>query len=700
MNAKPQTISKVSAAQQAKLAYVYIRQSSLSQVVRHGESTELQYRLVERAVELGWPRERVQIIDDDLGKSGASSDERYGFQSLIAEVGLGRVGLVLSFDASRLARNNSDWYRLIDLCALFGVLIADGEQLYDPRLYHDRLLLGLSGMMSEAELYHIKQRMHAGARHKAERGELRHPLPVGLVRQRDGSVIFNPDEEVQARLRLIFAKFAELGSARAVREYLLRQQLLIPVRPPRGPAPHETLWSPPRTSTLLRILHNPAYAGAYVHGQRTTDPSLAKTGRRRGIVELPVEQWAVCLQNVYPAYLSWETYLANRARLQANCSTSLKESPGVPRQGKALLQGIVVCGRCARHMSVGYSGPRGDYPVYRCSADAREYGGPSCQEVRGPGLDAAVEQLVLEALAPERIALALDALEQLELEVEALEKQWRLRLERVRFEAQRAQRQYDTVEPGNRLVARSLESSWEEKLRVVEAVEQEYDNWQRENHAEISAQDRAEILAIGEDLPGVWHAPTTTPVDRKHLLRLVVKEVIVDRKRQQGKLWFQINWQTGASTVHEIVRHGVSYREYSDGEQIEKRIRRLHSAQKTDKQIAATLNAEAYRTTYGEPFRPQNVWHLRKRWGLPSVKSGDMTADRLRWNDGSYTLRGVMDAVGVGKATVQRWLKQGHIQAMQLGPYMLWRFRLTPEQIRTLRAQKPQRRVKPNRSSD
>ena len=268
----------------------------------------------------------------------------------------------------------------------------------------------------------------------------------------------------------------------------------------------------------------------------------------------------------------------------------------------------------------------------------------------------------------------------------------------MRFEAQRAQRQYNAGEPGNRLVARRLESLWEEKRRALEAVEQEYDNWQRENRAEISARDRAEILAIGEDLPGVGHAATTTPVDRKHLLRLVVKEVIVDQKRLRGKLWFQINWQTGASTVHEIVRHGVSYREYSDGEQVEQQIRQWHSAQKTDKQLAATLNAEGYRTTRGAPFRPQNVWYLRKRWGLLSAKSGDMTADRLRWNDGSYTLRGVMDAVEVSKGTVHRWLKQGRIQATQLGPYMLWRFKLTLEQIRTLRAQKRQRGVKPNSS--
>jgi DNA invertase Pin-like site-specific DNA recombinase len=689
MNGESWTHAKITPAQQAKLAYVYIRQSSLSQVLQHGESTELQYRLVERAVGFGWPRERVHVIDDDLGKSGTSSTDRQGFQALIAEVGLGRVGLVLSFDASRLARNNSDWYQLIDLCSMFGVLIADGEHLYDPRLYHDRLLLGLTGMMSEAEVHHLKRRMHAGARQKAERGALHHPLPVGLTRQRDGSVILNPDAEVQARLRLIFAKFAELGSARAVRTYLVQEQLLIPARPPRGPAPHDTIWTLPKSSTILRIVHNPAYAGAYVHGQRTFDPVRQRIG------ELPVEQWTICIQNVYPAYISWETYLANRQRLQMNRNLYIRDGQGVPGKGKALLQGIIVCGCCGRHMGVGYSGPHGDYPVYRCAADEREYGGKRCQEVRGPGIDAAVEQLVLAALEPDRIRLALDALEQLELEAKTLDTQWQLRLERVRFEAQRAERQYHAVEPENRLVARHLEQLWEEKLRAVEATEQAYTTWRHEHQAEITAEDRHAILAIGENLPRVWHAPTTTMADRKHLLRLVVTEIIVDQRRLPGKLWFQINWQTGARSEHEIVRYGVSYHHYIDGERIEARIRQLYAARKTDKQIAATLNAEGYRTTRGGLFRPHTIWLLRKEWNLASVKVGDMAADGLRWRDGAYTIRGVMHALAVDKSTVHRWVQQGRIHGRQDGPYMPWRFKLTQQQMRTLRTQVKRMRRSP-----
>ena len=459
---------------------------------------------------------------------------------------------------------------------------------------------------------------------------------MGLERQRDGVVTLNPDEEVQARLRLIFAKFTELGSARAVRTYLAREQLRIPSRPVRGPAPHDTVWNPPRSSTIRRILHNPAYAGAYAYGQRVVDAARQQPGRRRsGVVQMPLEQWAVCLQDVYPASMTWDTSLAHRARLQANRHWSGQGGPGVPREGQALLQGIAICGRCGRRMQRRYSGPQGDFPVYRCGLEAQDYGGAQCQEVRAPGVDQAVEALVLEALVPERIALALEALGQLEREMDALEHQWQLRLARARYAAQRAQRQYNAAEPAHRLVARTLESQWEAALRAVESTERDYETWTRDNRAHITAQEQQEILSIGEDLPRVWHAETTTNADRKHLLRFVVQEVIVDQKRLRGKVWLQINWQTGASSEHEIIRHAVSYREHSEGERVQERIGQLHAQRQTDRQIAEVLNTEGYCTTYGQRFRPQNIWYLRGKWGLPNIKESGLRPDRLRWDDGA-----------------------------------------------------------------
>ena len=326
--------------QRAKMAYVYIRQSSLMQVTRHGESTELQYSLVQRAVALGWPRERVELIDEDLGKSGAHAEIREGFQRLLAEISLARVGLVLSFDASRLARNNRDWYQLLEVCSIFGTLIADGERLYDPRLYHDRLLLGLSGMMSEAELHQLKQRMQAGARHKAERGELRQGLPVGLARGPAGEVILNPDEEVQARLRLVFGKFREVRSAGGLMRYLRAAHLPLPACPRVGPAPYEVVWQPARTSAILDILHNPAYAGAYVYGRKQLELARRTPGHPTGgRILQPLDRWEICLHNRYPAYITWEEFVANQAQLRVNSLRYREERPGVARKGQARLPG-------------------------------------------------------------------------------------------------------------------------------------------------------------------------------------------------------------------------------------------------------------------------------------------------------------------------------------------------------------------------
>jgi excisionase family DNA binding protein len=693
--------TKITTAHQAKLVYVYVRQSSLAQLVQHGESTEVQYQLTERAVQLGWPRERIKVIDEDLGKSGASAAGRSGFQQLMTEIGLGRVGLVLSFDASRLARNNSDWYQLLELCSIFGTLLADGESVYDPRLYADRMLLGLSGMMSEAELHHLKHRLQAGAWNKAERGELRQPLPVGLVRLSDGSVILHPDEEVQARLHLVFAKFEQLGTAKAVVRYLQREKLRLPARPLTGPAPHPVVWNPASNSAVLALLKNPAYAGTYVYGRTTHDPIRQKPGRpHTGLVRRPIDKWPIVRHNVYPAYISWDQYLANRARLQANQSRCQEDRPGVPRQGQALLQGIVRCGRCAARMRLHYSGSRGEFPVYVCNDAHSEYNAPRCQEVRGLGLDAEVEQLILAALTPDRLRLALAALEELEQEYATLRRQWDLRLERARYEAERARRQYDAVEPENRLVARTLESQWEEKLRAVEQVEQAYQAWQQQQRLELTAVARQDILNLGQDLPRLWHAETTTAADRKQLVRLVIKEVIVDQHRRRGQVWVQINWQTGAVTEHWYKRRVISYDQHPDREALEQRLRQLHAQQKMDKEMAATLNEEGFETTTRQPFDVQTVWLLRQRWHLSAAKPNGPHPER--WEDGTFSVEGAAAVLGVHPSTIYKWLRRGQLKGEQLGKGLPWKIPLTEQQIVEWQAYIAQHRrsKKQNASSD
>ena len=675
----------VGAAHRAKLAYVYVRQSTAVQVRQHRESTELQYRLVDRAANLGWPRERIAVIDDDLGKSGASASERGGFQRLIAEIGLGKAGLVLSLDASRLARNNRDWHQLLELCSMFGVVIGDGERLYDPGAYHDRLLLGLSGIMSEAELHQIRMRLHQGERQKAARGELRLPLPAGLVEAPGGEIVLNPDEEVQARLRFVFDKFRELQSAKAVMRELRRHDLALPVRPIRGPAPHALAWVPADSSRVLSILHNPAYAGAYAYGQRRQDPTRRRPGQARSAtIKVAVERWPVCLRDAHPGYVGWEEFMANQARLAGNVARHAEGRPGVPRKGGALLQGVAVCGRCGRRMGVRYSGPRGSYPVYHCAADQTLTGAPRCQEVRALGVDAELERVLLDALAPDQIALAVAAVGQLEAEARALDHQWSLKRERARYEAERARRQYDAVEPENRLVARTLERAWEEKLRQAEAVEQAYAAWRAEQTGAPSEAECAEVLGLARDLARVWRAATAE--ERKRMLRLVVREVTLDQKRELGLVWMRITWQTGAASEHRVRRSVQGYDQYAETARLERRIRGLNAAGLMDREVAARLNAEGLRTAHGTTFVGENVHLCRKRWGIPTVKINGVDANPPRWPDGSYSVQGAAAALGVTCQTVFKWLRRGRLTGRQLAKGQPWQVTLPDGQIAPLAA--------------
>jgi len=643
----------------------------------------VQYQLVKRAEKLGWPQDRIEVIDEDLGKSGVSAIDRQGFQYLIAQVGLGRGGLVLSFDASRVARNNFDWYKLLELCGVFGTLISDSERVYDPNIFTDRLLLGLSGMMSEAEVHQIKRRMQAGAWNKAKRGELHHPLPVGLLRLATGEVVFNPDEEIQACIRLVLQKFEELKGARAVRRYLQAKTILMPSRPLQGPSPHEVQWKSPSTSLVLAILKNPAYAGTYVHGRQTIDHSRRKPSHpNSGILRRPIDQWPIVIQNVYPAYIGWERFLTNLSQLSDNQNNYRENHHGAPKKGQALLQGILRCGRCGALMSLAYSGTQGQFPVYKCQYALSEYGLPRCQEVRGLGLDSEVERLFLQALEPDKISLAMACLKELENEHQVLKQQHELHLQRLRYEADRAQRQYDAVEPENRLVARTLEKTWEQRLRALEKAMQDHQNWLSEQRLDLTPSDREKIMALGANLPKIWHAPSTMASDRKQILRFVIKEVTVDQKRSVGKVWFKIVWQTGAISEHWYNRRVRSYSEHPRAESIQQRIRELHAEGKFDDDIADTLNAEGLRTSKQGLFNHNTIWLLRRRLELPAVKCYGRLPKR--WEDGTYSVQGAAEAIGVHTSTIHSWLRTGVIQGKQARKATPWKISLTAHDIKNL----------------
>jgi DNA invertase Pin-like site-specific DNA recombinase len=676
---------RLTPARRAKLAYIYVRQSSVTQVKQHQESTELQYRLVDRAVDLGWPRERVQVIDEDLGKSGAGHADRRGFQRLIAEIGLGNAGLVISLDASRLARNNRDWHQLLELCSVFGVIIADGERLYDPGAYHDRLLLGLSGIMSEAELHQIRIRLHQGELQKAARGELRTPLPGGLIHDRAGHIIFNPDEEVQARIRLVFAKFRDLQSARSVMIYLRANALLLPVRPLLGPAPQELVWREASASRVRYILQNPAYAGAYVYGRRSVQHTRHGTGGRPASVKVPLGEWKVCLLTAHPGYISWEEFMANQRRLSDNINGSKLGHRGVPRKGAALLQGIAVCGRCGRRMAVRYSGPHADYPVYCCRADKDQTATSLCQEVRALPVDDVVAEILLQALEPDQIKIAIAAVDKMTEDVRQLEQQWSLRRERARYEAERARRQYDAVEPENRLVARSLERTWEDRLRAADAVEQDYREWRQRDPVVLKAEDYKALESIARDLPALWRAPTTRPQERKQILRLIIQEVQLDQKRSRGQVVIKIVWQTGAVSEHQMQRRVQSYNDdYADLDHLRERITQLNAEGLMDKQVATILNEEGIVSAHRRPFTYENVWVLRQRWSLPAVKLSPTGANPPQWPDGTYSVQGAAAAIGVTTQVIFDYLANGLLTGRQLAKGQPWQIDLTAEQIARL----------------
>lgn len=675
---------RISTTQQAKLAYVYVRQSSVGQIRHHQESTALQYRLVDRALGLGWPRERVEIIDDDLGKSGAEAQHRYGFQRLIAEVGLGHAGLVLSYDASRLARNNSDWHQLLQLCSMFSVLIADSERIYDPGLYHDRLLLGLSGIMSEAELHQIRMRLHTGERQKAARGELRIPLPAGLIYAPTGGIMLNPDAQVQERIRLVFDSFMRLGSAKAAVRYLRQADLALPVRPLKGPAPHEIAWRDATDARVRNILKNPVYAGAYVYGRRCAAPEKRSEGGKNPTRAVPREQWEVCIQNAHPAYISWETHMAISDKLTDNVGNFKAGHRGMPRKGKALLQGIAMCGSCGRRMALNYSGPDSNHPVYRCRSERATCVGQYCQEVRAPRVEAEVERQFLAALTPDQLAIALAALDAIDADVHGLERQWTLKRERAEYECERARRQYDAVEPENRLVARSLESIWESKLREVEKVEQDYRRWKTEQTVALNADDRARIAAFGIDLPDLWERIENS--ERKAMLRLVIDKVILDQRRAKGMVWIRIIWQTGAATEHWVMRRTQSYAEAAHADVLEQRIRELNAAGMMDAEVATALNIEGLRNSLDGLFDHNTVHLLRQRWNIPTVKINGVEHNPPRWPDGSYSIQGAATALGVTEQTVFKWLKRGKLQGRQLKKGQPWQVDLTLQQIKALTA--------------
>jgi DNA invertase Pin-like site-specific DNA recombinase len=644
-----------------RLAVVYVRQSTVQQVADHTESTRLQYGLADRAVGLGWPAGRVLVIDDDLGRSGTSATGRPGFGRLVSEVSLDHVGIILGVEMSRLARSGADWHRLLELCALFGTLLADTDGVYDPADYNDRLLLGLKGTMSEAELHLLKQRMLAGKQAKARRGELAVPLPIGYVRAPSGEVMLDPDEQVQTVVRLVFGKFAELGTLNAVLRWLVVHHVQLGVGVRVGDGKGELAWHRPNRMTLQNLLHNPIYAGYYAYGRRQVDPRRQQPGRpATGRVVREAADWLVLLPDRQPAYIPVEQYERNLAQLKANQARA--GEIGAVRDGAALPVGLVACGRCGRRMTVRYR--RLQRPAYVCATEAANYGGRLCQHLAGPCVDRFVTAQVLAALAPAALELSLAAAAQIERDRASLDRLWQQRLERAGYQAQRARRQYQLAEPEHRLVARQLERAWEDTLAAQQQLRQAYRRFATTQPRTLSADQRAAIGRLAADIPALWDAPTTTDADRKQLIRQVVERVTVTIDGDSEQVTVTIQWAGGARTRGELVRPVARLEQLSYWPKLAARARELAAAGLHAATIAQRLGAEGYRPPKRhERFGPQGVQDLLHRVGARQPQPRPHKQGSL--GEHEWWLVDLARALEMPPTTLRTWADRGWVTARQ-----------------------------------
>jgi DNA invertase Pin-like site-specific DNA recombinase len=644
-----------------RLAMVYVRQSTVQQVERHQESTRLQYALTDRAFQFGWARDSIVVIDDDLGRSGATIEGRLGFQRLVAEVGLGNVGLVLGVEMSRLARSCRDWHQLLEICALFDTLIADADGVYDPANYNDRLLLGLKGTMSEAELHILKARMLEGRRAKARRGELGKPLPMGYLRRPSGEIAFDPDEQAQTTIHLIFDLFERFRTVGKVMKYLIEHDIRMPVRTPSGLGKGELEWRRVNRPSLHNLFANPIYAGAYVYGMRTIDRRRQKPGRPgTGRQSSRAEDADVFLPDRVPAYITWEQYQRNQAQRQMN----MAGRGGSVRAGSALLSGVLICGRCGLRMMAQYNN-NGHSGRYTCMYMKASYGEPLCQSLKAAPLDGLMTRLILEALQPAALDASIALATDLEAERAALDGHWQHRLERARYHVERARRQYGAVEPENRQVARTLERSWEEALTEQTRLEAEYDRFRRERLQAPSPAELTAIRGLAQDLPALWNAQTTTQEERQTIVRLLLERVLVEVIDGTEQVRVECHWHGGHRTSHGLTRPVARLKTLSTYVDLVARTANLRSDGHDCAKIAEILNQEGWRPAKRrDTFNAQMVRHLLVKAGIAAPKQYlHRQQPPIERRPDEWTIRELAEKIGMPEATLYLWVRQGRLRS-------------------------------------
>lgn len=643
-----------------RLAMIYIRQSTMTQVRFHTESTERQYALQEKALQWGWLPDQIQLIDEDLGLSGSQSSNRQGFQHLVTQVTLGQVGAIVGLEISRLARSSADLLRLLELCALFDTIIIDEDGVYNLNDFNDRLILGFKGTMSEAELHFLRARLLGGKLNKARKGELRFPLPVGYCHDEDGKIIIDPDESVQTVVKSVFTAFQVTGSAYGVVKYFAEHGLRFPKRAYGGVWAGQLLWGELTLNRVLGLLKNPTYMGAYVFGRFTYRKKLNEGILQKVVVRVSQDQWAVLIHDHHPSYISWAEYEENKKQLEKNRTNT--EVSGPAREGQALLQGLLLCGQCGHRLTVRYTGDGGSIPRYECRR-RWENGRPvHCLSLRSEIVDQVVEKRLLEWMQPAQLELALTALDQALQQQDEMDITWRLSLERAQYEADRAYRQFDLAEPENRLVIRTLEAKWNEKLQALNTLQEEYDHFRSQRSWQPTHDERNQILALAERLPQLWKASTTQIKEKKRILRLLIEDITVTAQPGVAQVTVGIRWRNHFTEV------------LCTTKPLPQPIRRQHLSStihmiktlaqtKTDSEIAAHFNHIGYRTPEGKCFTKASIRWLRYKHRIAGPES--IHGDGL-------TVKEVAAQFGVSTHVVYYWINQGLLHAAKKAPHWPW----------------------------
>lgn len=671
-------IEPVQESHRQKLACIYLRQSTLKQVRQHQESTERQYALREKALLLGWLPERILILDHDLGISGTQMANRPDFQRLVAEVSLQKVGAVFALEASRLSRSDLDWHRFVDLCGWTGTLLIDEDGSYNPGDFNDRLLLGLKGTISQAELHFLRVRLQGGKLNKARKGQLRFPLPVGLIYAKPEGIVLDPDQEVQGAVRMVFATFGQTASAYGVVQHFAQHQLLFPKRSYGGVWNGQLRWGRLNHGRVVCLLRNPAYAGAYVFGRYRGCKSFSPTGQMHNTVRaMPLSDWQVNLPNQHPGYITWEEYLANQQRLAQNQTNGCPGATGsAAREGPALLQGLLVCGQCGRRLSPRYVGEHGLIVWYECNWRRRELAGKSCCSVRGDLLDEAVAQRILSALVPAQVEIALAALAEVEQRDQARDHQWQLKIQRIEYEGQLAQRRFEEVDPANRLVAATLEQRWEQALRELETLRQQYQQYQEKQTPPLSPEQQTQVRLLANDLPRLWQAVTTTAKDRKRILRLLLKDITLEKRPATHQAILHLRWQGGANEDLMVELPLKAADRWRYPEALVNKVRQL-AQQQTDQQIALALNQEGLQSAKGRAFTASMVAWTRGQHRIPAP---------VLQQPGELTVRQLSQKFAVSQHVVYYWLEKGLVTARRPQPNGQMWIMLTAQEEQELQA--------------